>query len=183
MPVIVVSPLARLGEMAVRHRCREMVSLLSKEQSFHRPAVIDAARHLLLDMNDITFAGHAGLIAPQEAHVEEIVAFARQWDRSAPLLVHCWMGVSRSPAAAAIVALAVEPDQDEMELAVRLRAASPFATPNSRLVAIGDAALSRGGRLVAAIKAIGRGADADGNAPFVFAPGPLPVARPEIDAG
>ncbi len=168
MSVIIVSPLSRIAEMAVRHRCREMVSLLSKEQTFHRPAVIDASRHLLLGMNDINFAGNAALVAPGEDHVQEIIGFARQWDRSAPLLVHCWMGVSRSPAAAAIAALAVEPDQDDMALALRLRAASAYVTPNSRLIEIGDSMLARNGRLVAAIKAIGRGADADGNAPFMF---------------
>lgn len=179
MPVIVVSPLARIAEMAVRHRCREMVSLLAKDQHFHRPAVIDATRHLLLGMNDISFAGNAGLIAPQEDHVLQVIAFARQWDRSVPLLIHCWMGVSRSPAAAAIAALAVEPDQDDMALALRLRTASPTATPNSRLIEIGDRVLSRNGRLIAAVKAIGRGADADGNAPFMFSPLPEPALHAE----
>ena len=78
------------------------------------------------------------------------------------------MGVSRSPAAALIAALAVHPEQDDEALALRLRQASPYATPNRRLIEIGDAMLDRGGRLVAAIRAIGRGADADGNAPFLL---------------
>ncbi|MCV9965891.1 tyrosine phosphatase family protein [Pararhizobium sp. BT-229] len=177
MPQIIVSPLSRIAEMAVRHRCREMVSLLAKDQSFHRPAVIDASRHLLLGVNDISFAGNDGLVAPQETHVAQVIDFARQWDRSAPLLVHCWMGISRSPAAAAIAALAIAPDQDEMALARRLRAASAYVTPNSRLIEIGDHLLSRNGRLVAAIKAIGRGADADGNMPFVFSPLPEPAVH------
>jgi predicted protein tyrosine phosphatase len=170
---IVVSPLARIAEMAVRHGCCEMLSLVAKGQEFNRPAVIDGAKHLTIGVNDITFAGTGDLIAPQEAHVVEIIDFARKWDRSRPLLVHCWMGVSRSPAAALIAALAVEPDQDDHALAKRLRAVSPFATPNARLVEIGDEALSRQGRLVAAVRAIGRGADTDGNAPFM-----LPL-RPE----
>ncbi|CAN7171188.1 tyrosine phosphatase family protein [Pararhizobium sp. LjRoot255] len=177
MPQIVVSPLSRIAEMAVRHGCREMMSLLAKDQNFHRPAVIDATRHLLLSVNDISFGGNDGLVAPQEAHVMQIIGFAQQWDRAAPLLVHCWMGISRSPAAAAIAALAVEPDQDEMELARRLRAASAYVTPNSRLIEIGDHLLSRNGRLVAAVKAIGRGADTDGNVPFVFSPLPEPVSH------
>lgn len=177
MPQIIVSPLSRIAEMAVRHRCREMVSLLAQDQSFHRPAVIDAGRHLLLGVNDISFAGNEGLVAPQEMHVTQVIDFARQWDRSAPLLIHCWMGISRSPAAAAIAALAVAPDQDEMALARRLRAASAYVTPNSRLIEIGDHLLSRNGRLVAAIKAIGRGADTDGNVPFVFSPLPEPAAH------
>ncbi|MGR6431426.1 tyrosine phosphatase family protein [Rhizobium sp. PAMB 3174] len=167
MPRIVVSPLARIAEMAVRHRSREMISLVGESQKFHRPAVISGDRHLRLDVNDITFASKTeGLIAPQEAHVRSIIDFARDWDQSAPLLVHCWMGVSRSPAAAAIVALALRPDLDDFALAEDLRRASPFATPNTRLIAIGDSVLGRQGRLVEAMASIGRGADADGNAPF-----------------
>ncbi|NTF41445.1 tyrosine phosphatase family protein [Rhizobium rhizogenes] len=173
MTTIVVSPLSRIAEMAVRHKAREMISLMAKEQTFHRPAVISADRHLLLNMNDISFAGTGDLVAPQEAHVRAIIDFAREWDRTLPLLIHCWMGVSRSPAAALIAALAVQPDQDDVTLARRLRSASPFATPNARLVSIGDQMLGREGRLVAAVKEMGRGADADGNAPFV-----LPLAGP-----
>ncbi|TXI05447.1 MAG: protein tyrosine phosphatase [Rhizobium sp.] len=172
MTGIVVSPLARIAEMAVRHRACEMISLMAKEQSFHRPAVIKADRHLLLNMNDISFAGTGDLVAPQEMHVRAIIDFANGWDRSAPLLIHCWMGVSRSPAAALIAALAVNPGEDDMALVRRLRSSSPFATPNSRLIAIGDDMLGRQGRLVAAVKEIGRGADADGNAPFL-----LPLAN------
>ncbi|MGL3606604.1 tyrosine phosphatase family protein [Rhizobium sp. G187] len=169
MSLIVVSPLARIAEMAVRHKAREMISLLAANQDFHRPAVIQASRHLKLGMNDITFAGTGDLIAPQEAHVAEIIAFARSWDQTAPLVVHCWMGVSRSPAAAMIVSLAVAPDDDDEALALRLREASPFATPNSRLIEIADGMLGREGQLIKAVKAIGRGADTDGNAPFALA--------------
>lgn len=175
MSLIVVSPLARIAEMAVRHKAREMISLLAANQDFHRPAVISAERHLKLAMNDITFAGTGDLIAPQEVHVAKIIEFARDWDQSAPLVVHCWMGVSRSPAAAMIASLAVAPEDDEEALAQRLRVSSPFATPNMRLVEIGDDLLGRGGRFVKAVKALGRGADADGNTPFTL---PLPPREP-----
>lgn len=168
MTLIVVAPLARIAEMAVRHRAREMISLMAKEQTFHRPAVIQAQRHLLLHMNDITFKGTGNLVAPDITHVEKIIAFAGEWDRSAPLLIHCWMGVSRSPAAALIAALSLAPDQDDTALAQRLRKASPYATPNMRIIEIGDEILGRNGRLVAAVRGIGRGADTDGNAPFTL---------------
>lgn len=168
MPSIIVSPLKTIGEMAARHQATEMISLIAEKQDFHRPGIVQASRHLKLAMNDISFAGKDGLVAPQESHVEEIIAFARAWDQSAPLLVHCWMGVSRSPAAALIAALAVSPDLDDLALARSLRQASPQATPNTRLVEIGDAALSRNGRLVAAVREIGRGADYIGDAPFAL---------------
>ncbi|OJT97020.1 MAG: protein tyrosine phosphatase [Rhizobium sp. 63-7] len=168
MTMIVVSPLVRMAEMAVKHRAREMVSLLAKGQDFHRPAVIDKARHLVLGMNDISFAGTPDLVAPQESHVGQIIDFARSWDQSAPVLIHCWMGISRSPAAALITVLALHPDQDDAALANRLRQVSRYVTPNARLVEIGDHMLGRNGRLVAAVRAIGRGADTDGNVPFVL---------------
>ncbi|MBP1850820.1 tyrosine phosphatase family protein [Rhizobium halophytocola] len=178
MTAIVVSPLSRIAEMAVRHGAREMVSLLAaNQQNFHRPAVIRAERHLKLDLNDITFAGTGDLVAPSERHVAALIDFARGWNRAAPLVVHCWMGVSRSPAAALIASLATAPQEDDAALALRLRAVAPHATPNIRLVEIGDALLERGGRLTAAVKAIGRGAETDGNAPFV-----LPLYRPDTSA-
>jgi predicted protein tyrosine phosphatase len=171
MTRIMVSPLSRIAEMAVRHGAREMISLMAKEQAFHRPGVIAADRHLLLHMNDIAFKGTGNLVAPEEAHVRQLIDFAAAWDQRSPLLIHCWMGVSRSPAAALIAALSLAPDQDEITLAKRLRSASPYATPNARIVEIGDVLLQRKGRLVEAVRAIGRGADTDGNAPFL-----LPVA-------
>ena len=167
MGMIVVSPLSRIAEMAVRHRCGGMLSLMGAQQHFHRPACIPGERHLLLALNDIV-KPTGPLIAPEAHHVEAIIDFARSWDRAAPLLVHCWMGVSRSPAAALLIALALAPEQDETALAQRLRAASPFATPNARLIELGDAALGRQGRLIAAVSGIGRGAEADGNAPFLL---------------
>jgi len=82
------------------------------------------------------------------------------------------MGVSRSPAAAMIASLTMCPDDDDTLLAARLREASPFATPNIRLVQIADDILGRKGRFADAVKKLGRGKDADGNTPFVL---PLPL--------
>lgn len=170
MSYIVVCPLASIAETAVRHGAKEMVSLIAEKQDFHRPGVICAERHLKLAMNDIGFAGTGGLIAPSEAHVAQLIDFVRDWDQSAPLVVHCWMGVSRSPAAAVIAILALNPQEDDFELARRLRKAAPHATPNTRLIEIGDRMLQREGRLIAAIKSIGRGAETDGRASFSIDP-------------
>ncbi|WP_105433059.1 tyrosine phosphatase family protein [Neorhizobium sp. T6_25] len=168
MTAIVVCPLSSIAETAVRHKAREMVSLIAEGQDFHRPGVIAADRHLKLAMNDIGFAGTGGLIAPSEAHVESLIGFVRDWDQSTPIVIHCWMGVSRSPAAAVIAALSLNPEEDDFALAARLRSVAPHATPNTRLIEIGDRLLGRNGRLVAAIKGIGRGAETDGRASFIL---------------
>ncbi|HET7411244.1 MAG TPA: tyrosine phosphatase family protein [Pararhizobium sp.] len=182
MPYIIVSPLSRLAETVVAHGVREMVSLIGRNHEFHRPAVIDERRHLLVDVNDIA-AEAKGLILAQEHHVDRLFRFAQGWDRRAPLVVHCWMGISRSPAAALLVALALNPEQDEDLLARRLRAASPFATPNARLIEIGDGMLGRDGRLIRAVRAIGRGADAYEGLPFTLTLKPEdPMPAPSLPA-
>ena len=58
------------------------------------------------------------------------------------------------------------PKRDEAELARTLRALSPSATPNPRLIAVADALLDRNGRMIEAIQSIGRGADAFEGTPF-----------------
>ena len=83
-------------------------------------------------------------------------------------MIHCYAGVSRSPAAAFIGACALEPDRREIEIAQELRRASPTATPNRRLVALADRMLGRQGRMVEAVAAIGRGADCYEGAPFAM---------------
>jgi predicted protein tyrosine phosphatase len=107
-------------------------------------------------MNDIC-EPQPGLVLPCQNHVEDLIRFARDWDRQAPLLIHCWAGISRSTAAAFISLCALNPEGAEHELAWALRRASPTAYPNRLLVALADEALTRNGRMVAAIEEIGRG--------------------------
>ena len=97
-----------------------------------------------------------------------MLAFLRAWDREQPLVIHCYAGVSRSPAAAFIGACALEPTRCEFEIARELRRASPSATPNRRLVTLADRMLSRDGRMIEAVAAIGRGADCFEGAPFAM---------------
>jgi predicted protein tyrosine phosphatase len=82
------------------------------------------------------------------------------------MVVHCWAGISRSTAAAFVSVCALKPERDEREIAWAIRHASPTATPNMRIVTFADAMLGRGGRMVAAIESIGRGATAAEGVPF-----------------
>ena len=86
-------------------------------------------------------------------------------DGPRPLLIHCWAGISRSCAAAYILACDRNPGH-EQEIAVDLRRRAPFATPNRLMVQLADDMLVRGGRMVDAIDAIGRGAEATWGEPF-----------------
>jgi predicted protein tyrosine phosphatase len=88
------------------------------------------------------------------------------WDRAAPLVVHCYAGISRSSAAAYTTACALNPNRDEAEIAKALRRASAIATPNIRIVELADAALGRKGRMVRAIEGIGLGQSALEGIPY-----------------
>ena len=96
----------------------------------------------------------------------ELIDFAKRWDRTAPLVIHCFAGISRSTAAAFIAACALAPGRDEDEFARRIRQASPTASPNPRLVALGDSYLQRQGRMVNAVSRMGPGVAAYEAEPF-----------------
>lgn len=157
MSLIVVTPLSQLAMQLALHQPSHVVTLGSEEPTA-LPKGYDAVR-LSLTFNDIV-EPRAGLVAPDESHVRELLDFARGWSMDAPLLIHCYAGISRSTAAAYVIASALNPAFDESELAAIVRSLSPSATPNNRLVALADEILGRNGRMVAAIRAIGRGTDA-----------------------
>lgn len=159
--------MTKVGETVAAARAARLVTLLNAGTPFERPATIEPANHLFLSMNDIT-EEQDGLVAPGREHVETLLAFVRRWDRSTPLVVNCFAGISRSTAAAYVAAAALAPSRDEAELAQTLRRLSPSATPNLRLVRHADAILGREGRMVAAIQAIGRGTDAYEGTPFAL---------------
>ena len=108
------------------------------------------------------------MVLPGETHVRELLDFARSWDRAKPMVIHCYAGISRSTASAYIVAAALSPARDEFELAATLRRLSPTASPNSRLIELADILLGRRGRMIEAVRGIGRGAEAFEAEPFVL---------------
>jgi predicted protein tyrosine phosphatase len=167
MPRIHVCPLALIDETVEATGARSLVTLLNPGTRVVRPKGIAPDRHLYIGVGDIV-EDAPGQVTPANAHVRQLLDFVGSWDRAAPLLIHCFAGVSRSTAAAFISACALAPRRDEGEIARKLRAASPTATPNARLVALADAKLGRAGRMIGAIEAIGRGEECFEGAPFAL---------------
>ncbi len=153
---IFVAPLSLVQATVADARVSHLVTLINGETMIDTPPTIEQNRHLRLSMNDICDP-QPGLVVPCESHVDELIQFALDWDKKAPLLIHCWAGISRSTAAAFISLCALNPDTDEHALARALRRASPTAYPNRRLVALADSVLSRQGRMSQAVEHIGRG--------------------------
>ena len=171
--MIIVCPLHAVETQIEKHGASHVMSLLGPEHMIDTPAGIERDNHLQLTLHDIALPAD-GYIAPGESHVGRLIEFFQEWDQSAPMVVHCWAGISRSTAAAFTSLCIHFPDDDEMALATQLREASPVATPNPLIVAAADKLLDRGGRMVEAVQAIGRGASAwEGN---VFT---LEMSKPE----
>jgi len=163
--MIHVCSLARLHETVEDTGARHVVSLIGDEAHVERPTAIVAENHLWLRLHDIS-SPLDGYIMPEEEHVADLLNFIRRWDRRAPLVVHCYMGISRSTACAFVSVCALNPHRDEDSIAQALRGASPTATPNIRIVSLADRLLGRDGRMIAAIEMIGRGVMAAEGIPF-----------------
>ena len=163
--MIHVCSLARLHSTVKKTGARHIVTLLGLEDRIDRPETVPARNHLFLRMHDICepLEGH---VAPDAEHVADLVRFVRGWDQAAPLVVHCWAGISRSTAAAFVSVCTLRPERDEREIAWAIRRASPTATPNLRIVAFADLMLERDGRMLTAIESIGRGSLASEGVPF-----------------
>jgi predicted protein tyrosine phosphatase len=166
--MIHVCSLARLQATVEATGASHIVTLLKDIRLVVRPDGIAAERHLILGLDDICDPLD-GYICPAEEHVNELIAFVHEWDREAPLVVHCYAGISRSTAGAFISACALNPHRNEAAIARSLRLASPTASPNRRLVSIADRMLGRNGRMVEAIAAIGPGLGAYEGMPFRLA--------------
>lgn len=170
--MIYVCPLSRLAETFAAANASHVVTLLKDETIFERPPGLLPDNHLVLSMHDIA-EEQPDMVPPSQEHVRTLIGFARRWDRMRPIVVHCYAGISRSTAAAYVIAAALQPERDEAELAQTLRRLSPSATPNRRIVALADTLLAREGRMSAAIEAIGRGAEAFEGVPFALPLRPL----------
>ena len=118
MPRIHVCPLSRVDEVARRVGAASLVTLINPDFDVRRPSCIDASRHLRLSLADIDAPAEEH-VAPGEDHVRDLVAFARAWGRREPMLIHCYAGVSRSTAAALIVAAALCPTRDERDAPIK----------------------------------------------------------------
>ena len=163
--MIHVCSLARLHATVEETGALHVVTLLKDTDRVERPRSIAPANHLILGMDDIS-TPMDGYIIPADEHVTRLIEFVRGWDRTKPMVVHCFAGISRSTAGAYVAACALNPRRDEMTIARELRRLSATATPNIRIVTLADRMLGREGRMVAAIDSIGRGEMAYEGVPF-----------------
>jgi predicted protein tyrosine phosphatase len=155
MPRILVTPLSALEDALESHRPSHIVTLLSPEHMIATPKGFPADRHLKLGVNDVADSS-AGNDPPTRVHIDRLLEFSRGWDAQAPLLIHCWAGISRSMASAFTVLCDRLGQDREVEIALAMRRRAPHAHPNRLLVSHADDALGRGGRMVTALAVMGQ---------------------------
>jgi predicted protein tyrosine phosphatase len=156
MPMIVVTPLSALKQSIARYRPSHVVTLLSPDHMIETPQGFAAERHLRIGMNDVAEAWESDC-APCADHVRTLIDFGRGWNAEAPMIVHCWAGISRSMAGAFTLLCDRAGPGNEDAIARAMRARAPHAYPNPLLVRLADETLGREGRMVAAADSIGRG--------------------------
>ena len=149
-----VCALRHVPEMLKQTGAGHLISAINAYFLPETPTAISSDRHLKLDMNDIV-EPQPDLVLPNTGHVTELLDFVRSWDLQAPILIHCYAGLSRSTAAAFIALCALNPRTPEDAIAHALRRSSDTATPNRLFVALADKAMGRDGRMIAALDSMG----------------------------
>lgn len=129
------------------------------------PAFGSYGEHARLDLRfDDIIEDMPDKTAPQEAHVEALLAFGKELLAEqeelgdAHLLVHCHMGVSRSTASMALILAQARRDRPAVEALAEVQRIRPVAWPNLRMLEIGDRMLGLDGALVAGVRDIYRSA-------------------------
>jgi predicted protein tyrosine phosphatase len=163
--MIHVCSLAALPETVRVTGASHVLTVMANVEQVQRPQSVLPANHLKVSMDDIT-EQLDGFVAPSEVHIEKVLNFVRNWDRQAPMVVHCYAGISRSTASAFAAVCLLNPHRDEIEIAQQIRAASPIASPNRLIVSLADKALGREGRMLRALDEMGPGSMTVEGRPF-----------------
>jgi predicted protein tyrosine phosphatase len=163
--MIHVCSLAALPDTVKATGASHVLTVMANVDQVQRPESVLPANHLKVQMDDITEAID-GFVAPSDQHIEKVLNFVRGWDRNAPMVVHCYAGISRSTASAFAAVCMLNPHRDEISIARLIRAASPIASPNRLIVGLADKALGREGRMLRALDEMGPGSMTVEGRPF-----------------
>jgi len=154
MSRLIVTPYSAVEATVLRHKPSHVLTLMA--EAVDTPRSIQPERHLRIQVHDIA-EPIEGAVAPDQKHITDILAFARGWDRTDPLLVHCWAGISRSTAAAYILLCDIHGPGHEQAIARALRFRAPHAQPNRLMIRHADALMGRDKQMIEAVEAMGEG--------------------------
>lgn len=154
MPRIIVTPLALIDDTIEADKPSHLLSLLGPDYMIQPHGRFAKDRHLRVHVHDIA-EPLPGQVHPGAKHAANVLGFADTWDRSQPMLIHCWAGISRSTASMFMILCKLNPGVEEAIILRRMRALAPHVAPNRLLVMHADALLGRDGRMLEALDSVG----------------------------
>jgi len=126
-----------------------MISLLSPYSMISTPSMIRKENHLKLEMDDIEFPVES-MRHPHQEHVRALLEFGEKFDSLSEVVVHCYMGKSRSSAALIVLLSQYNPGREKEVIDMAYREA-PHIRPNGLIIKLGDSELGCDGSLIRAI--------------------------------
>ncbi len=136
-PAVAICSYHHLANFLDRHEVHHVVSIMSDAEWKRFPAPSFGNRKVLrLRFEDVDYARDR-LVTASRDHIAALIDFGRAWNGAGTLLCHCRAGVSRSSAAALIVAAVVRPSS-WMAVATRVAQARAYYKPNSRMLSYAD---------------------------------------------
>ena len=134
-------------------RYKHLISIMDNASELETPSFVPKSNHLKLDIRDYPEWQRKicrGAYPPSLLReMERLLNFGEKWNGQEPVLVHCEMGVSRSTAAALILAFQKLPNNG-FEAVGELRSQSAFISPNRFLIQAADHLLGSEGKILQA---------------------------------
>lgn len=154
---LTICGLDELDDELESFRPSHIVSILDPDEDRDDPLIFPQEIKVLslrfFDLHATTGAVGTMLSAQDRAefpsidHAHDIIEFGRDIPAGAKVLIHCWAGISRSTAAAFLLACLHLPTDEAMNLILSLR---PGAVPNRLIIKFADRILGAGGKMVSA---------------------------------
>ena len=132
------------------YRPKYLVTVMDEGGKVETPASISNRNHLKFNLLD---TDEEDPIVVRRV-LQSLLNFGKGWNGEDRILVHCGLGLSRSPAIALMLACQKSPG-GEREVAQSLRYLAPFVSPNPDLIDAADDLLELRGELVRAVKDMG----------------------------
>ena len=140
--MIIVCSLKDLEAVCESAQPSHVISVIDPGYAPDTPAGVD--HHLKLGFDDILEISESNQIfrlntdevpqlPPNINHTESIIKFSNTWNKKAPIVIHCWCGVSRSMATASY--LMCKEDTANINRNIQyIRSIAPHANPNKVLI-------------------------------------------------